>query len=549
MHGCLRLAEILEVIFHFVFNSRPLDSGLGVSLQFPLPALTSPPYAQDPRSILQLALTCSTFRDLALDVLYSDLRDPLPLFCYLSPKLCYSHRPSPVDNTPEQLRTLVLRAARVHIFFNPGSQLGTDSACYSFFLRILASAPKVTPLFPKLHSLTWYDSDLTSIPTLSLFLPTLETLSLYIQNEPFCKAVIPGLRTAAPRLKALEFRGVNLTRDSTSEIESLLLSYPEGLTALSLLCCDISSSLLHHIAPWPRLQWLTLQLDSNSIRTVPLHVLQPFPALTHLHISCKSLGLCKSFLRAFQILRMGSDTRSFGCRNLKTIHVNAKRCSPASIWSEFLSILARTELEHIILSEGCYRHAQLCLAPTPFEFHPLLVRPTTLADLRTLIISPVFTSSIALTDSDILTLARTCPYLEILNLGVSNTPVSLYALGILVSRCRELCDVSLCVDARLDALGAAPLNDDNQVALQPNTRLRKLFIGFSPIACVGPLDSPTAPDLMRSIPRFLNTMAPRLFRILQIEAEEGLQKMYEERWNVVSDTLKAMAKGEVDDGN
>ncbi|KAG1748469.1 uncharacterized protein EDB91DRAFT_880659 [Suillus paluster] len=489
-----------------------------------------------PSSIL--ALTCRAFRDLALDVLYSHLTDSLPLWSCLPSELRQPHRSSssPVCNTPEQFLPLILRAARVHIFFNPGS--------FPFFL---ASAPKDAPLFPKLRSLTWCDSHLTSIPTLSLFLPTLEALSLYINNAPFCQAVVPDLRTTAPRLKALEFRGhLVTTGDDPSEIELLLLGYPEGLTALSFLLCDIPSSLLHDIALWPRLQWLTLKLGSNSIPTLPLQVLQPFPALTRLHISCEELGHFISFLRAFQILTMDSDTRSFGCRNLKTIHVSAQRCSPGSIWSELLIIFTRTQLEHIIFTEGC-RHQECPNAPSFFDFHPLLVHPTALANLKTLVISPVITSSIALTDSDILTLARTCPCLEILNIGVCNTPISLYTLAILVNCCRELREVSLCVDVRLDALGTPPLDDD-QAALQPNTRLRKLLVGVSPIACVGPLDPPTAPDLMRSIPRFLNMMAP-LLRVSWIPGKEGLQKMYNKRWNVVSNTLEVMAKGEVDDGN
>ncbi|KAG1740239.1 uncharacterized protein EDB91DRAFT_1248566 [Suillus paluster] len=386
--------------------------------------------------------------------------------------------------------------------------------------------------FVKLRSLTWCDSDLTSILTLKLFLPTLEALSFkfYIDNEPFFKAVIPGLRTAAPRLKALEFRGMSPTSDSTSEIESLLLSYPEGLTALSLPCCDISSSLLHHIAPWTRLQWLTLKLGHNSIPTVPFHAYasQPFLALTHLHILCEDLGRFVSFLRAFQIIRMNSDTRSFGYPNLK----------------QYI-ILTRTNLEHLILTESC--HHQACPnASSSFDLHPLLIDPTALADLKTLVISPVKSSSIALTDSDILILARTCPYLEILR--VCNTPVSLHALRILASCCRELCEVSLCLDARLDALGAAP-PDNDQVALKPNMRLIKLLIGPSPIACVGPLDPPTAPDLMRSIPRFLNAMVPRLSTFFRMPGEEESRKIYQERWYAVLTTLSAMAKGEVEDSD
>ncbi|KAG0699540.1 hypothetical protein DFH29DRAFT_41790 [Suillus ampliporus] len=442
MHHCLRLTEILEVIFNFVFKSST------IIIFYSLPGVFPSSYTQDRRSVLNLALTCRAFRDPALNVLYSHLRDIQPLMSLIS--LLDETRP-PV-HTPKQFRSLVLCAARVQTLFVPYS----NNTSYTF---LLASAPKDALLFPKLRSLKWHDWRLTSIPTLNLFLPTLETLSLDVSNTPFCKAIISELYTAAPHLKALEFVGKVITiRDGLSEIESLLFSYPEGLTELSIPCCHISSGLLNVIAAWPRLQWLTFHLSFKSIPTVPCHVSQAFQALTHLHISCKDLRLFISFLHAFRILRMDSDTCSFGYPNLKTIQINARGCSPASIWSELLSLLTRTKLEHIILTEKCYCYnVKSRTAPPSFDFHTLLAHPTALADLKTLVLSPDHTSSIALTDTDILMLARTCPYLVVLDLGVRNTPVSLCALGILVRRCHELREVMLCVDAPLGALAAMAL--------------------------------------------------------------------------------------------
>lgn len=141
-----------------------------------------------------------------------------------------------------------------------------------------------------------------------------------------------------------------------------------------------------------------------------------------------------------------------------------------------------------------------------------------------------------------------------MNLGHHNTPVSLGALGHIVRRCRELCEVLLCVDARLDAPGTAPLDDDEQVRLQPNRRLMKLDIGESPIACAGPLDPPTAPDLMMSILRFLHMIAPRL---AELEISLGLyfewthQTEMEtrndmERWEKVEDALSELAQEDDD---
>ncbi|KAG0695052.1 hypothetical protein DFH29DRAFT_287522 [Suillus ampliporus] len=540
MHHCLRLTEILEVIFHYVFNSVKLvDSSF---ILYSLPRILPSPYNRDRRSVLHLALTCRAFRDPALNVLYSHLKDIWPFIMRLPDKMIQSGKSSPVHpGPPEWFHPLVPRAACVHILFNPCY----NDAAYSF---LLASAPKDALIFPKLHSLTWCDSRITSIPTLSLLLPTIDTLSLYVSNTLFRKAIIPYLHTTAPRLKALEFVGeVIMTGDGPSEFESVLLSFPEGLTELSFRCCDISSSLLDIIAPWPRLRWLTLRLGSKSIPIGPLHVPLPFQVLTHLHVSCDDLSLFTSFLRSFQMLGMDSDTCSFGCSNLRTVHINANRCSPASSWFELLSFLTCATLENIILTERCYyQGVQPCPTPSSFDFHPLLAHPASLANLKTLILSPDHSSSIALTELDILALARTCPYLNILDLGARNTPVSLYTLCILVQRCRELREVSLCVDAGLDALGETPStngDDNDQVGLQPNTRLIKLDVGESPISSAGPLYPSTAPDLMMSIPRFLHAMAPRLAGIARRGGGWPFRGTYEARWEIVSDAVSAMSKG------
>ncbi|KAG1756655.1 uncharacterized protein EDB91DRAFT_1241700 [Suillus paluster] len=542
MHHCFRLSEILEVIFQFVFDSVEVEP----DRHYVLPGLLPSPCAQDRRSVLHLALTCRAFYDPALNVLYSHLRDIYHLIKSLPDQLVeliLSRRPFPA----EHFRSLVLCAARVQILCAAHIQLLFDP-CYNdtAYTFLLASVPKDAPLFPKLRSLAWHDERLASIQVLTFLLPTVETPSISISDIRFRKTIIPGLRTAAPRLKALEFEGIT-PWDYPSEIESLLLSYPEILAELSFLCCDISSSLLRAIALWPRLRWLSVQLGFKSIPTAPLHVSQSFQALAHLHISCQDLNIFISFLCAFRMLGMDSDT--FGCPNLNTIHINTNRCSPASSWSELLTVLTRTKLEHIIISERCHDHAQPCPAPSSFDFYPLLAHPTALADLKTLVLSPGHSSSIALTGADIITLARAWSCLNILDLGLRNTPVSLYALGILVRRCRELREVSLCVNVGLDALGATPLNDDdNQLGSQPNMRLIKLDVGESPIACAGPLHPLTAPDLMRSIPRFLHAMAPRLEGISRTACIVWFQGIYGRRWETVSDALFAMAN-EVEHGD
>jgi len=214
------------------------------------------------------------------------------------------------------------------------------------------------------------------------------------------------------------------------------------------------------------------------------------------------------------MLRMVFDTYFFQCPNLKTVQILAREWNTTNTWFELFRSLAYRRLEHLILEEFClWTGKHYRCTPASFDLHPLLVHPITLTGLKTLILSPASASTVAFSDTDIVTLARTCPYLTIFDLGACNTPISLYALRFLVGSCHELCRVSVCIDVRLDTLGRTlPRNDvdNDQVSLQPNTRLLELHVGGSPIACVGPLHTSTAPDLMRSIPRFLHMMAPRV---------------------------------------
>ncbi|KAG1748484.1 uncharacterized protein EDB91DRAFT_1315298 [Suillus paluster] len=180
------------------------------------------------------------------------------------------------------------------------------------------------------------------------------------------------------------------------------------------------------------------------------HCISPrSPALTHLYISCEGVGIFTSFLRAAQTLRMDSDTT-------------------ASSWSELLSILACIKLEYIILSERCHpRYIQLR------HTHHSPPPPRTPANLTTLNIYPAHTMSIALPDADTLTLARACPHLYFLDLEMDAQHARIPgAMGIIVRHCHELYEGSLRLDARLDALGAAPMNDD-QVDLPPTSRPRR----------------------------------------------------------------------------
>ncbi|KAG1780100.1 hypothetical protein EV702DRAFT_1084723, partial [Suillus placidus] len=264
--------------------------------------------------------------------------------------------------------------------------------------------------------------------------------------------------------------------------ESLLISHPDGLKELSLICHEhgIPSSVLNVIAPWPSLRSLTLNL------------------------------------------------------------FYAGGCSPANTWSQFLTSLTHTNtrLEHLIIIE---KSDSQCLQPSAFNFRPLLAHQS-LTNLSTLVLFPGCTTSIILTDPDIFTLARTCPNLHILDLGLWSTPVSLHALNILVRRCRELREVSLCLDARVDALEDSEHadDDDENQGLQPNTRLIKLELGDSPIVYVG-----SWTELTVSIPRFLHAMAPRLKGITERAWSHGA---FSDPWQHVSDALRMLTDEEGDDG-
>lgn len=550
MHRCLRLTEILERIFCLVLDVQFIDPSFD-AYQLLQPAILPFPNTKGRHSVLNLALTCRAFRDPALNVLHSYIGDIWPLRESVPGQLPI---PSWV-HIPEQFRPSILRATCVQIFFN--QNLHHHDSAYALLLE---SAPKNAPLFPQLRSLGWHDPRIETIPALNLLLPTVHTLALDITNDEFRKAVFQNLRTTSLRLKSLEFINVAMVHTAlvVSELESFLSSYSESLTELSIRFFrqGIPNVLLEAIAVWPRLQYLTLNIGFNSM---PLRAPQPFQALTHLHMSCENLRLFSSLLHSI----FGTDSGTSGCLNLKKIDNIAHRCGPnaTGIWSELFTILTRTKLEHISIIERCSNSdsPKPCYTgPTSFELRPFLASRTTLVNIKTLLIFPAHYGTISLTDADVHTLARACPHLYSVGLGNYNSPVSLGALGYIVRRCRELCEISLRVDARLDALGTIPLDDDEQMYLQPNICLRRLAIRGSPIACVGPLNPPTAPDLMMSIPRFLHMIAPRLAQ-LEIFLESHLRWTHRkynlremkktddtERWKKVEDVLSELAQGDTD---
>ncbi|KAG2036916.1 hypothetical protein BDR03DRAFT_958667, partial [Suillus americanus] len=342
-----------------------------------------------------------------------------------------------------------------------------------------------------------------------------------------------------------------MTDNNPSEIESLLMSYPDGLTELSLTCRwhDVSSTMLNVISSWPFLRYLTLKLGFKGITTTPLRIPQPFAALTHLHISSDdTLDFFISFLRIFRILKFESS--NIVSLNLKTIQFNAGHYISANTWSQLLASLihTNTKLEYIIPTEKCEYRCWRCqrLPSSSFDFRLLLAHQS-LAGLSTLVLSPGSAISIILTDADISALARTSPHLQILDLGLRNTPVSLYALNILVRRCRELCHVSLCLNVavRVDTLTDNKNADDDEVGLQPNPCFTKLEIGPSPTIEIEYLVRPlceSSPELTRmgesiSISRFLHAMAPRLKSVTPHGTGGYL-------WQAVSDALRMMVRDE-----
>ncbi|KAG1850355.1 hypothetical protein DFJ58DRAFT_729235 [Suillus subalutaceus] len=276
------------------------------------------------------------------------------------------------------------------------------------------------------------------------------------------------------------------------------------------------------------------------------------PALSGTHYPAYLMRTSEPFCILRVVLRTDSDPCCFGFPNLEKITIDAHYCSPASIWSDIFDFLTYTKLEHMSLIESC--HDDHCVQHhmlSSFTLHRLLARPAALADLETLVIHTSHVIAITIQDTDIATLVRACPRLQFIDLAMCNPPISLYALAYLVGRCHELYNVALCLDVRLDALCAAPLEDDDQVVLRPNMCLTSLHVGASPIAAAGPLDSPTAPDLMRSIPRFLHIIPPMLVKVMVLIVWPDFGRNRDrfsnwERWDKVSRVLSEMVQMDSD---
>ncbi|KAH7906963.1 hypothetical protein BJ138DRAFT_1015319 [Hygrophoropsis aurantiaca] len=199
MHPCLKLQEILRIIFEYSLL-------IGKAGNHDAPNDTS--------TLAGIARTCRTFQDPALDVLYANLGSIEPLFFCIpnfivTCKNHYSRRREHVSGrqmTRKDWKFFLRYSSRVCAL-----DVGEDDKRSAFPVRLYQELcskwDPSNPPFPRLRRLVWQELCQEAFPLLRLLLtPSITGLSIPFAYQ-LQASIISDLPSLCPNLKKLQFWG------------------------------------------------------------------------------------------------------------------------------------------------------------------------------------------------------------------------------------------------------------------------------------------------------------------------------------------------------
>ncbi|KII95721.1 hypothetical protein PLICRDRAFT_227065 [Plicaturopsis crispa FD-325 SS-3] len=529
MHRCLETFDTIVLIFSDIARSKDPDAAR--------------------TTLARLARTCRAFHEVALDLLWEEQTDILPLLRCMPPDLWEveaSHARSPkwMLRRPIRLtdwqrcrqlgeRIKILRMRRIDYEMSP-----------EVSLALSLSLPR-DGLLPNLHTLQlpwtkkvlffcrpglqlrelcfgrsdWYDTPTTPAPSLLLSFPSIYpnvkkfTLSASFEGNTACV----GMACAWPGLEALEL-GNNLDFD--------------GLRTLSLRL--------------PNLHELDITWEDNffylgpSLYPSPPHMLAcsaKFPQLRKLTLSIVEIGTEETALTICDTLLHTMDIPK-----LETIHIllrNDLRTSREASRSLLAWLGSHPALRSVRLQVP---EASWDDVADSRDLDNALCRDTIQPLLSCRQLERFYwdcADGFDLDDADVTTMATAWPSLRWLELSSpAGLPVSsritLQGLSTLLQLCPALKGLCLVIDAtHTDVLPvAAPLN----------SALEHIFLGNSPIADA----EAVAAVLSRVLPHLseVDTVWER-FTLAEDFEDEELAEEYDARWREVKNLLRAAASSAV----
>ncbi|KAH7924227.1 hypothetical protein BV22DRAFT_1130001 [Leucogyrophana mollusca] len=497
MHRALRVSEVLRIICE----------------------------GSEKSSLLAVARTCHTFCPVALDVLWAELDNVLPLLKCLPPEFCAEeegslHWGDGVYLTEANRINFLKYSHRVRslswVFYSPEKLEASGLNIDPKVLQMFSVLDCTKSPFPYLKSFYWSDDREENIPFINLFIgPSLLDLRLRFDNKPgpLRFLFLSTLSWRCPQLKSLR---ESKTRDEDEATTAVFSQALCGFRHLERLHCH--------------------QLEENAWD----HILQ-LPSLVDLDVDVASFSLSK-FLPTSKVCRgaLSPNIRSIrlvcldheaAAKLLGCMHIAPHKFD---IWIRLTSAGERPALfdalsqhcDHRSLQHITILNLQISSDPT-FFISIRTVQPFfCFTALRTLVFSGSLSSS--LNDHALSEMANSWPLLEKLHLGYWQTPskITFQGLASLVDRCPRLHDLQIGIDAR--ELASFGLQDLRRIT--PNHTIRQLDLGNSR------LDNPTEVALR------LFDLFPGLERIVASKegfiGEPGFEQCWE-LWRQVGGHLRA----------
>ncbi|KAH7905453.1 hypothetical protein BJ138DRAFT_772702 [Hygrophoropsis aurantiaca] len=461
----------------------------------------------DHKLLANLARTCRSFHEPALDTLWADLDSIHPLIRCLPPDVWIRHESKVFCKkylSPLHQATLHKYASRVRVL-RISDNLNTTFQTLVAFEEACASGP----LCPQLRHLEWFEIDPEMLPNLHLFLsPTLLVLKLDLWTiEGSDLSILLSLGTQCPLVRTAVFEGPLETEELSSAVSQAVCGWRH---LQELQCGKLDRQAWAHLSetgtltsgafrlPSPLAAYITSPQASSECMTL-------FPEMSDIHISSRTVRLALDFVELMHHTPRRFQLTAEFTRTSQAIHALFVALSNRALDSPSHLKLYGSDLQDNSAS-----------APTiSFEtMHPLLG----FRNLRVLQIESFGTFS--LDDEALKAFAMAWPNLETLWLYHSIWPrplgITFQGLSHLVKFCPNLKRLALAFDATNVYFVGGELQDAS------NHTIKLLYALNSPLSDPG------------SVARLLKCLFPRLKRVFNSGAEAAWL------WDDVNDRLPAL---------
>ncbi|TFK49689.1 hypothetical protein OE88DRAFT_369054 [Heliocybe sulcata] len=291
MHAALRQQDVLRLILSFFDNPRWQSTDVG-DLANCSRTTREPPDRRN--TLLSCVLTCRTFKDPSLDILWKQIHSPFPMlrllsnFRQLDGKFVLRGQIS-----TEELQRFEWYAGRVRLFQCAATDLQNMDQFVFHRLSVLLG----TPIFPGLRALSWELGAPVVLPA-PFIASTLESVSIYLQSSTEAsplslqldahalisgtEVILDSLAASSPALKGLHFYGL---RAELPIVDATPFKSLQSFSAFKHPRADVavcSSELLSSLGALNELAHICVHTSRLSFRDT---VLAPFRCLA-------AIGLC-----------------------------------------------------------------------------------------------------------------------------------------------------------------------------------------------------------------------------------------------------------------